>query len=266
MLMADVGRLVDPSTASDRSRYDLLIDGMNRLDYAVAHATYDDMAEAPELLDRMMKRASFPFISTNVVSISNGEPILAPYQIEQADPEHRVAFLALSSARKGEVRLPGRPAAKVADAVAAAKKYVGELREKVSLIIVLARFTYEDAKTLAESVPGIDVIIGGDGAYLSPGFQPQFVNDTFILYHGDQGKYVGRIAAFPSGKVVDKLVTRVIALDRNMADEPEMAALVAKHRTAAPKAPAGAASSGSRPAGGGLIRFDAGAAQTQKRM
>ena len=98
-------------------------------------------------------------------------------------------------------------------AVEEAKTLVPTLRPKTDVLIALTHIGhYPDEKngadapgdvTLARSVPGIDLIVGGHTQ--KPLFEPDIQNNTIIVQAYEWGKYVGRVdLEFLDGKVTLK--------------------------------------------------------------
>ena len=82
-----------------------------------------------------------------------------------------------------------KPAATIADPMDVARDLVPELRESVNLLVVLSHLGTDFDARLANSVPGIDLIIGGHSHHCL--FEPLFARDTAIVQAGPQGAYLG---------------------------------------------------------------------------
>lgn len=229
MIKLDTGRLFDGAGEEERARVRCLVDTMNDLGYSAANAAYEDIVADPSFFDQMRKQAKFEFVSTNVVICGGTQPYLHPYRIVSAGT-YKIAILGVSAAAKAPIRLPDGTSVVAIDPLAPLGRYVEELRSRVQLVVVLARLPSKDAARLAQEIQGVDLILGGDGAYVSPGLQPEFVSQAFMLYGGDQGKFVGKIDAYPNGSSINKLVAHLVPLDDTFKDDPRTAALVAHHR------------------------------------
>ncbi len=206
---------------------------MGKLGYNLANACFGDIAEDPAFFMQLREKAQFPFISTNVVKSTTSEPYFAPYRIINIGGPWRIAFLGVSAPQTKPITLPDGTTLVAADVIQSVGKYVKLLRSQVHLIIVLAHIPFDQASALAKAYDDIDMILGGDGTLVH--FEPQFVNNAYIMYGGQEGKYVGVMEAFPSGNVLDKLGCRIVALDTAFADDPEMAESLNNYRTEAQK-------------------------------
>ena len=65
------------------------------------------------------------------------------------------------------------------------------LRKDCDLLIALTHIGIKQDRELAESVPGIDLILGGHTHTVTE--QPERVGDTFLLHSGFYAHYVRRI-------------------------------------------------------------------------
>lgn len=68
---------------------------------------------------------------------------------------------------------------------------VQRLRSQVDLIIVMSHMGLPFDKVLAESIEGIDIILGGHTHHLLE--EPLYINNTMISAAGKFGRYIGRI-------------------------------------------------------------------------
>lgn len=263
-MKVDTGRLFEKDDAAVQSRVKCLVDAMNQLEYTAANGSFDDIATNPAFFEQIRKQATFPFVSTNVVKSADSQPYLPPYHIAAAGEKYRIAFLGVSKAASKPAKLPDGTTLVAIDPGAAMERYLKELEGKADLVVVMARLPINEARSLAERYDSIDLILGGDGAYMDPGLQPIFVNNAFILYGGDQGKYVGKVEAYPNGQVIDKLACRLVPLDAAIPDDPAMTALIKRYGSqlysSAPKKPAAAQTGAERK----LLRFEQVGAQTQR--
>ncbi|MDE3112268.1 MAG: bifunctional metallophosphatase/5'-nucleotidase [Chloroflexota bacterium] len=123
--------------------------------------------------DELAKRAaeaSFPFLAANLVQAATGAPppYVKPYVVKDLGIA-RVGVIGLTypsasiikaSSTKGLVFLPG---------IESVRKYLPEVRRQADVIVVLSHLGVEGGTSriaggdtsLAEAVPGIDVIVGG---------------------------------------------------------------------------------------------------------
>lgn len=144
-------------------------------------------------LDKAMLRqvysetAQFPVIGTNMTELANG-----------AQPDWMLPYLKIN---KGPIRIGiiGLTAAfnafyhelgwSVLPPLDTARTWVNKLRAETDVIIVMSHLGLSWDEKLAESIPGIDCILGGHTHHLL--LEPIFLNGTMICAAGKFGQYVG---------------------------------------------------------------------------
>ena len=155
------------------------------------------------LFDRI-KQARFPVVSANVFYKSSGKTIVPPYKIFDINGV-KIGVLGLTAPRVASYSTA--EGLDVSDPIAVAKTIVAELQQKADFIIALTHIGYDSGKKacdlqLAEQVPGIDVIIGGDShTWLR---QPTLVREG---KDSDSAFYVG-------GTIVNQAGESGVAVDR----------------------------------------------------
>ena len=190
----------------------------------MAQIGYDAMAignhEFDNELSVIRKQESwvdFPFLAANIYDESTKERLFKPYKIfKKGDLRVAVVGFTTEDTKKlGNPEFMGNIA--FTQPVDEAKKLIPELKEKADVVIATTHMGhYKDASfginapgdvTLARSVPGIDMIIGGhsqdpvctdaQGALISKykagmACMPDSQNGTLIMQAHEWGKYVGR--------------------------------------------------------------------------
>jgi len=188
------------------------------------HIGYDAMAignhEFDNELSVIRKQESwvdFPFLAANIYDSSSNKRLFKPYQVFEKGAL-RIAVMGLTT---DDTKKLGNPefmgGISFTTPVEEAKKLVPELNSKADIVIAATHMGhYQNAKfginapgdvTLARSVPGIDMIIGGhsqdpvcadaQGALITKykaGMEcmPDVQNGTLIMQAHEWGKYVGR--------------------------------------------------------------------------
>jgi hypothetical protein len=167
------------------------------------HASPDPM------LDRL--------VSANIVSDTAG--VLAPHpfvvrelSLEQTNgraKKLRVAFIGLT-----ETAPVPPPGLKFTDAVEAARRTLPEARRNADLVIALAKVSTEQAARIAREVPGIDVIIAGNGLTLEQSFTPPlYVGKTLIVFTPFETRMLGELRFYLNAQGSFSTRQRFIALD-----------------------------------------------------
>lgn len=133
------------------------IAAMNLLQYdAMTLGSLDLTLLSVDDLRARMAEAAFPIVAANVSIGATGEALTEPYAVLERWG-HRIAILGLTD----PAELDGWS---IAEPLATAQQWVPEMRRKADIIIVLSHAGVETDQTIADSVPGIDVIISGRGA------------------------------------------------------------------------------------------------------
>jgi len=188
------------------------------------HIGYDAMAignhEFDNELSVIRKQESwvdFPFLAANIYDSSTNKRLFKPYQVFEKGAL-RIAVMGLTT---DDTKKLGNPefmgGISFTTPVEEAKKLVPELNSKADIVIAATHMGhYQNAKfginapgdvTLARSVSGIDMIIGGhsqdpvcadaQGALITKykagmACMPDVQNGTLIMQAHEWGKYVGR--------------------------------------------------------------------------
>lgn len=214
--------------------YDIMTLGNNEF-----KATSDTQSQKI-LLDRI-KQAKFPVVSANVTYHDTGKTIVPPYKILDCKGI-KVGVFGLTAPR-----VAGYEQAKgwdVSDPITTAKSIVTELRDKSDFIIALTHIAFPLDLELAKSVPGIDVIIGGDShTWL---FEPQLVKSdlpasedwwiggTPVCQDGEWGRSVGkldlklRLAANNRYKVMS-YTGKLIKVDSSITPAKDIEDILSRH-------------------------------------
>ncbi|GGD74326.1 bifunctional metallophosphatase/5'-nucleotidase [Paenibacillus nasutitermitis] len=77
------------------------------------------------------------------------------------------------------------------DPLAAVAKEAKALREKVDVLIVMSHLGLPHDRQMAQTIPGIDLILGGHTHHLLE--QPEIIGETYVCAAGKFGEYMGRI-------------------------------------------------------------------------
>ena len=156
-----------------------------------------DVADAPgarAALANIVRRSRFPWLCANVTTASGAWlPGVRPYVVRTLGGV-RVGVLSVTSARSGSYRQTA--GLRFTDPIAAAREWVPKVRAECDVLIALTHIGVLQDRLLAASVPGIDVIVGGDShTFLHEALKvknPSGVGVP-IVQAGEHGVYVGRL-------------------------------------------------------------------------
>jgi 2',3'-cyclic-nucleotide 2'-phosphodiesterase (5'-nucleotidase family) len=166
-------------------RFDAMVVGNHEFDFG------------QEVLKKRVSEALFPVLGANV----KGMEILKPYAIKEVGGI-KVGIIGVvtedtpvSTSPKNVTGLQFLPAGSTME------KYVDELKGRVDLVVVLSHIGFYMDRRLAESVKGIDVIVGGHSH--TRVVRPVKVADTLVVQAWEHGKALGVLdLAVENGKVV----------------------------------------------------------------
>ncbi|MDN3648847.1 bifunctional UDP-sugar hydrolase/5'-nucleotidase UshA [Reinekea marina] len=173
--------------------------GMNMLEYDAMALGNHEFDNPREVLLQQAEWAGFPFLSANIYK---GNSTLFPaYEMFEVQG-NRVAVVGFTTADTVKIGNPEYMSdLTFKTPVEVAEKLIPKLNKKADLVVAVTHMGhYADGKsggnapgdvTLARSVSGIDVIVGGHSQ--NPLFEPDVQNGTLILQAHEWGKYVGRL-------------------------------------------------------------------------
>ena len=244
MLFADAGDFTGDPNPPGQKQTDAILEGMNQMGYRVAACSQRELVQGWETFQARRARAKFPFVSANIVWQDTGGPVVDPFVIikvalRKGAParDARVAFTALTLNNPGFLKTgsDGRRIVTV-DPIAAAAKYVPQMRAKADIVVVLSSLDLDAARNVARKVKDIDLILGaaGPGQSRADDFpEDSLIGRTRIQALGDQGKTLGEIRLTVNDKAAIASVQRVVVgLTREWPDDSALAQLMTTTREA----------------------------------
>ena len=201
---------------------------MGEIGYAAANVSDRDLTAGYEAFQESRKEASFPFVSANLVFQSSGKPIVDPYVIVKLEPKKYPALKSpLKIAITGVTRfiptflksVPPKDNVIIATPADELKKYLPEMRKKADQVIVLAAMPRDDAHVLAKEVPGVDLVVGASGGFITSVEEKE--GAVPIFYCGTQGKYLGELRVLRKDNAPE-LKTTLHYLSANYPSDPTM--------------------------------------------
>ncbi|MFZ1629411.1 MAG: hypothetical protein WAV70_10810 [Anaerolineae bacterium] len=196
---------------------------MNLLGYDALALGPQDLALGLDVLRKRMSEARFAVLSANAADAATGAAIAQPYVIRTI-AGHRIAIIGLSDAAETQDII-------VSDPVAAAQAAVAAVADRADIIILLSHAGLAEDQTIAETVPGIDVIVsGGPGVRPEPARHP--TTGTLIVHAdeaqpGHAGRVLGRqTLTFDATGQLQQVQIEYIQLGPEIADDAKIAAWV----------------------------------------
>ncbi len=192
---------------------------LGEMDFAYGLAPIREALEDPAL------------VTTNLTWAGSGKLLGPPMRVlrfrglpaaGESGRTFRVAVLALMDERlqpvvdgflKGAARQ-----VKVLPAQATLREWLPRARARADFVVVLAHLASTPASSLAEAVPGVQLIVAGHAMeeVIEPGLH---VQSTWIVANGDRGRYVGEIGFRRDGAQWVRTGARQVFLDSKMTPE-----------------------------------------------
>ena len=175
--------------------------GMNMLQYDAMALGNHEFDNPVEVLRKQHNWAGFPFLSANIIDNKTGKPLFDAYKIFTVD-DLRVAVVGFTTDDTIKIGNPEYLGGlTIKSPIEVAQDLIPALEDKADLIVAVTHMGHYDNGnhggnapgdvTLARTVPGIDVIVGGHSQ--NPLFEPDEQSGTLILQAHEWGKYVGRL-------------------------------------------------------------------------
>jgi 2',3'-cyclic-nucleotide 2'-phosphodiesterase (5'-nucleotidase family) len=209
----------------------LILKCYNLLGYDALGIGDDDLSLGKDFLVDLSRKAKFPFISSNLVDRETGQVLFQTHVIKETGGLRIGIFSLLSPnffSAESDPRIRGislRPP------LEEAKHIIGKLRPEADLVVLLSHLGYTADIELAETLPGIDVIVGGhSGRSLS---YPMQIKDTVIVQVGSKGLHVGelRLQLAPGSRTrPDSSLKAAIPLSPSDKEHPEIAEMVKSYK------------------------------------
>jgi 2',3'-cyclic-nucleotide 2'-phosphodiesterase (5'-nucleotidase family) len=200
---------------------------MDRLGYAAANVGERDLSLGYDEFRRRTGRASFPFVSANIVRRDTREPVFDPYvilEVETEGSEDPVRVGVLGVVRFNPVFLRSGPDGShlvILPPLEAVKRYFEELRERSDVVVLMAAIHRDDAHIIAKEVPGIDIILGSYGSIYST--REETEGETLLCYAGNQGRRIGESRVFVGAdRDVERITSFMHNLNARYPSDPEM--------------------------------------------
>lgn len=188
-------------------KFDAMVLGNHEFDFGQAE------------LGKRIREAKFPMLGANVEGLEG----IRPYIIKKVDGV-RVAIIGVVTEDTPESTHPRNVAGlKFGLPGEAVGRYVGELRGRADIIIVLSHIGYAADRELAMQVKGIDVIVGGHSHTKLK--RPVKINNTIIVQAWEHAKALGVLdLTIKNGKIVryrgylDEIIPGRIRQDKTVSE------------------------------------------------
>ena len=192
LIRLDAGNLFyqkKPATTIEAREFllkaDFILGAYNAMGCDALNVGDGDLAMGLDALAGLRSKASFPFVSSNIVTRDGGQPVFEPFVLKIVAGT-RVAILGVCPQDAAFV-----PDLRIEDPVAAVRKMAAAVRGKSDFLIVLSGLGLERDRELARQVPGINLIVSARADRLLE--EAVIENGTPIVQAYRQGQYLGRV-------------------------------------------------------------------------
>ena len=236
--LVDAGDFSDGTPFSTEYRGEADVAAMNAAGYDFATIGNHEFNYALAQTKKLLGLAKYAILCANAVERSTGRPLVEASRIETAGGV-RIGLFGLITREAASY-----PAAKegltVLDEVETARKMVALLRQQSDIVVLISHCGDDMDGTLAASVPGIDIIVGGHSHSRLPSgefvwrtddLRADEVNGTVIVQAHQWGGELGRLDLLfekdSSGTWrVDRYRARLLPITSDMPADPAVAEVV----------------------------------------
>jgi len=172
----------------------LIVESFNLTGYDAIGIGDDDLTLGKEFLLEISKKANFPFLSSNLLNEASGKVLFQSSLIKEINDLRIGIFSLLSPDFFTGPSDPRKKGLTIRQPIEVAQAMVKELKPKADLIILLSHLGYVKDIEMAQTVRGINIIVGGhSGINL---VYPPVMKDTMILQTASRGMFGARLDLF----------------------------------------------------------------------
>lgn len=177
----------------------LFIESLKLMGYDALGIGDDDLTLGKDFLIELSKRAGFPFLSSNLMDAESKKAVFQSYCIKEVNGIRIGIFSLISPDIFSGPQDPRLKGLIIQNPVETAQRIVKKLKSNADLVILLSHLSYPKDMEMAQTVPGIHMIVGShSGVSLA---YPPVMKDTVILHTPMKGMYAGRFdLTFSSGE------------------------------------------------------------------
>jgi 2',3'-cyclic-nucleotide 2'-phosphodiesterase (5'-nucleotidase family) len=238
VLLLDAGNSIyGDESLTQHTQGKAVIEAMNLIGYDAMALGAGDFRLGLEVLQARIAEAQFPILSANVLVADTGQPFVTPYVIKKVSG-YRAAILGLTDPENVETVLgEDAHALKLLDPLETAQRTVAELRPQADVVIVLSHLGTQLNRQLADTVPGIDVTVGGLVVQWPTEPWRSEVNGTLLVEAevpspGHAGRRIGVLRLSLEGeRGITGYTWQNVTITSDYFDDPDVSALLDRYRT-----------------------------------
>jgi 5'-nucleotidase/UDP-sugar diphosphatase len=200
------------------------IESMNMMGYDAMALGQSDLGLGLHAIRQRMAESRFPILSANATVSPTGELIAAPFITREIEGRH-IAIVGLT----GNYYPEPTPDFEIADPLDALQRLMPQVTALADIIIVLSSAGNPTDVKIAQTIPGIDLLIEG-GPFQSFGHAQLDPTTNTLLVHADYparghaGRNIGKATlSFDANGALVSNAWELIALGPDIPDDPQMA-------------------------------------------
>ena len=181
------------------AKANLMLESLSLMGYDALGIGDDDLTLGKEFLSELSKKAPFPFLSSNLMEAESGKLLFQSTLIKEVSGLKVGIFSLLSPDVFSGSQDPRLKGLTLQNPIETAQRIARELKPNTDLIILLSHLGYPKDVEMAQTVPGIHIIVGSHtGVSLT---YPPIIKETIILHSPVKGMYFGQFElAFSNGE------------------------------------------------------------------
>jgi 2',3'-cyclic-nucleotide 2'-phosphodiesterase (5'-nucleotidase family) len=169
----------------------IIIESFNLMGYDAMGIGDDDLTRGKEFLLEISKKANFPFLSSNLLDEASGKTLFQPSLIKEINGLRIGIFSLLSPDFFTGTSEPRKKGLTIRQPIEVVQAMVKEFKSKTDLVILLSHLGYVKDIELAQTVQGINIIVGSHTG-INLGY-PMVIKNTVILQTASRGMFGGRL-------------------------------------------------------------------------
>lgn len=191
---------------------------------AAVNITAGDLGLSVTEFEKLIADFELTFISANIVDEETGEPYFTSYAEIQVN-ELDVAVVGVTNISLHAWELSDGRRLVTADPFEKANWVIEEIRENYDLVFLLAHIPKWKLSKFADSLPPVDLILAGDGAYRTA--EPLQIGSCSVFYPGRQGEYLGLIELSKDDEGSWATAEhQLVRMELDLPEDPEIKAMV----------------------------------------
>jgi 5'-nucleotidase len=208
MLLFDIGDFIDrfhPITEATRGKANVQL--LNELHYdAITIGNNEGITLNYEELNELYEEARFSILVANLFQQDGKRPAwLQPYEIISISDTFSIGIIGVTVHFTKFYELLGWTIVSPFDIL---NEIVAEVRKQANVVVLLSHLGINDDELVAQTVPGIDIILGAHTHHVLP--SGKWVNNTLLCGAGKYGQYIGAVKLHIDEK---KLTTEASVID-----------------------------------------------------